>query len=128
VEPTLPGPGDLVAYTIILRNPGPALQSVQVTDTLPAQVTYHGNLWASTGSYGEASGVITWAGTVLTALPVSITYGVSISQQVTVPQAILNAALIDDGVGNVWRRQELVIANGRAIYLPVIHRDGSNGR
>lgn len=122
VEPTLPGPGDLVTYTIVLRNPGHELQSARVTDTLPAELNYRGDLWASAGSYGETGGVITWTGQVSAALPVSITFGVTVREGITIPHAILNTALIDDGLGNVWRRQALIIANGHAVHLPAIHK------
>jgi len=126
VKPARPGSGDLVTYTIVLRNPGQALQSARVTDTLPAEVNYSGNLWASAGSYGEARGMITWTGEVSAALPVSITFGVSVREEITMPHAILNTALIDDGLGNIWRRQALIIANGHAVHLPVIHKRRSN--
>ena len=121
-QPILPGPSDVLTYTITLRNPGPALTSARVTDTLPAEVHYLGNLWASAGSYGEASGVITWTGTVPAAEPLTIFFGVTVSQQITTPQAILNTALIDDGLGNVWQRSAIIIANGYAVYLPVIQK------
>jgi uncharacterized repeat protein (TIGR01451 family) len=125
-KPTLPGPGDPVTYTIVLRNPGQALPGARITDTLPAEVNYYENLWASTGSYSEASGVITWAGEVSAALPVTITFTVSVVEQITMPHAILNTALVDDGLGNVWQREALVIANGRAVHLPVIHKQRGN--
>lgn len=121
-QPILPGPGDGLTYTITLRNPGPALTGARVTDTLPAGVHYLGNLWASAGSYGEASGVITWTGTVPAAEPIIIIFDVTVSQQITTPRAILNTALIDDGLGNVWQRSVVVIANGYTVYLPVIHK------
>jgi uncharacterized repeat protein (TIGR01451 family) len=123
VQPTLVGLGDTLTYTIRLENPGPALDNVRVTDTLPAQVHYLGNLWAGSGSYGEAGGVITWTGTVPAAVPVTITYGVTVSAQLTTPQAIVNAAQIDDGLGNVWQRQAIAIANGYGVYLPLTVRE-----
>jgi uncharacterized repeat protein (TIGR01451 family) len=123
VDPILPGPGDTLTYTIRLDNPfGPALPGARVTDTLPVEVNYLGNLWASAGSYGEASGVITWTGTVSAAIPITITFGVTVGEQITTPQAIPNTVLIDDGLGNVWQRQAVVIANGYATYLPVIQK------
>lgn len=125
-KPTRPSSGDLVTYTIVLRNPGQELQSARVTDTLPAELNYSGNLWASAGSYGEARGVITWTGEVSAALPVSIAFGVSVREEITIPHAILNTTLIDDGLGNIWRRQALIIANGHAVRLPVIHRRRSD--
>jgi uncharacterized repeat protein (TIGR01451 family) len=122
VQPVLPDPGDVLTYTIALHNPGPALPTVHMTDTLPSDVHYLGNLWASAGSYGEASGVITWTGTVSAITPITITFGVTVSEQLTTPQVILNTALIDDGLGNVWQRQAVAIANGYATYLPLILR------
>jgi len=91
-----------------------------VTDTLPAEVHYLGNLWASSGNYGEANGVITWTGSVPAAVPVTITFGVTVSEQITSPHVISNTALIDDGLGNVWQRQKTIIANGYPVYLPAI--------
>jgi len=122
VQPILPGPGDTLTYTITLRNPGPALPSARVIDTLPVEVNYLGNLWASSGSYGEAGGVITWQGDVPAATPVSITFGVTVSEQITTPHVIPNTVLIDDGLGNVWQQQATVIANGLAVYLPLVLR------
>jgi uncharacterized repeat protein (TIGR01451 family) len=120
VQPVLAGPGSLLTYTITLRNPGPTLTEARVTDTLPAEVNYLGNLWASTGSYGAAGGVIIWTGGVSGGVPVTITFGVSVKSQVTQPQVIQNTAFVDDGQGNVWQRQATVIANGLPAYLPIV--------
>jgi uncharacterized repeat protein (TIGR01451 family) len=122
VSPTLPGAGDALTYTIILRNPGPVLSSVHVTDTLPVGVYYLDDLWASAGSYDEAGGVITWTGSVSTSAPVTITFGVTISEQITTPYIIPNTARIDDGLGHVLQREAVAIANGYAIYLPLIKK------
>ncbi|MDY7080234.1 MAG: hypothetical protein SXV54_25410 [Chloroflexota bacterium] len=123
VQPSLPGPGDALTYTIRLHNPsGPELPTVRVTDTLPAEVNYLGNVWASAGSYGETGGVITWAGAVPAHVPVTITFGVTVGLHITTPQAIINTALLDDGLGNVWSQQAVVIANGLAVYLPLVLR------
>lgn len=122
VQPILPGPGDVLTYTITLRNPGPALPTARVTDTLPAGVHYLNNPWASAGSCGEAGGVITWTGSVPASAPVTITFGVTVSEQITTPHAITNIALIDDGLGTVLERQAVVIANGYPVYLPLVAR------
>ncbi len=121
-RPILPGPGDALTYTITLRNPGPVLPSARVTDTLPTEVHYLGNLWASSGSYGEAGGIITWTGDVPAAAPVSITFGVTVSEQITTPHVILNTVFIDDGLGNILERPATVIANGLAVYMPLVMR------
>ena len=113
-------PGDVLTYTLRLENPGPTLSGVLVTDTLPAGVGSRGNLWASSGSYGEAGGTITWTGQVLGGVPVTITFGVTISEGIPTPQALANLALIDDGLGNVWQRQAVSVVGGYSIYLPLV--------
>ena len=123
VHPTLVGPGDTLTYTIRLENSGPALPSVSVTSTLPAEVTYQGDLWASSGSCGEASGVITWTGAVAAGVPVTITYGATVGGGITEPKAIVNPVLIDDGLGNVYERSAVAIANGLSVHLPLVRRD-----
>ena len=122
VSPVAPSAGRRMTYTLVLRNPGPALPGVRVTDTLPAQVEYAGNLWASAGSYGITSGVITWTGTVSAVLPVTITFGVTASGLIVAPQPIQNTALINDGAGNVLTRQAMAIVNGLQAYLPIMLR------
>jgi uncharacterized repeat protein (TIGR01451 family) len=125
VQPSLAAPGDVLTYTIRLVNPGLPLADARVTDTLSAEVHYLGNLWASAGSYGADEGgsgqvIITWTGTVATAQPVTITFGVTVGQQISTAWIIQNRALIDDGLGNVWQRQASVTVNGYAVYLPLV--------
>jgi uncharacterized repeat protein (TIGR01451 family) len=122
VQSTRPGPGDLLAYTIRLENPGPVLAGVRVTDTLPLEVQYQGDLWASSGSYGEENGTITWTGDVPTAQPVTITFSAAVDEGIATPQTIVNRVWIDDSQGIVWQRQAVAIANGQVLYLPLVHR------
>ncbi len=121
VQPTLPVPGDTLFYTIRLYNPGPVMPGVRVTDTLPSNVHYLGDLWASGGSYGLADGVITWSGTVSASVPITITFGVTLSDEIAT-YAIVNTALINDGQSNVWSRQASAIVNGYTVYLPLVRR------
>jgi uncharacterized repeat protein (TIGR01451 family) len=124
VQPTLAHPGDTLAYTVLLKNLGETLASVRVTSTLPADgVAYLGDLWASSGSYGEAGGVISWAGAVTADVPVTITYSAAVDGGLADPTAIVNPVLLDDGLGNVEERYAVTIVNGFAIYLPLIRRD-----
>lgn len=123
VQPTLPEAGDVMTYTVTLKNPGPELSNVLVTDTLPTGVNYLGNLWASSGAYGESGGVITWTGTVSGDGPVTIRYGVTVNSSLADPTVLVNTALIDDGRGSVLSRQALVIVNGLATYLPIIQKN-----
>jgi len=121
-NPARPGPGATVTYTILLQNPGPLVPSARVTDALPSEVNYAGNLWALSGSYGRAGSVITWTGDVSGSVPVTITFNVTVSLAITASQAIVNTVLIDDGLGNVWQRPAMVVANGLGLYLPMIFK------
>jgi uncharacterized repeat protein (TIGR01451 family) len=123
VQPTLVDPGDTLAYTILLKNSGETLSSVQVTSTLPSEVVYLGDLWASSGSYGEAGGVITWTGGVAAGVPVTITYSATVDGGITDPTAIVNPVLLDDGLGNVDELSAVAIANGLTVHLPLVRRD-----
>jgi uncharacterized repeat protein (TIGR01451 family) len=130
VEPRAPSPGQVLTYTIRLENPGPTLHHVRVSDTLPIEVEYLGNLWATSGSYGAVDGgtgptgrtLITWTGSVSTFQPVTITYGATISDQLLTPAPISNAALIVDDLGYRWERQALVIVGAHCVYLPLVQR------
>jgi hypothetical protein len=103
--------------------PGPLLPGVRVTDTLPVGITYQGGLWASSGAYAEDGGTITWVGDVAASEAVIITFNVAVNPAIVEPEAIVNAALINDGLGNVWTRQATIIVNGFPTYLPaVMHR------
>jgi uncharacterized repeat protein (TIGR01451 family) len=124
VYPTLPDPGDVLTYTVRLESTGALLSSARVTDTLSADLNYLGNLWSSSGTYGESGGVITWTGSVGSALPVTITYGVTVSALLVDPQAISNTVLIDDGDGNVLQRWASVIVNAHSSYLPLVLKEG----
>lgn len=122
VTPLLPKPGDTLTYTLRLVNPGPLLASVRITNTLPAGVTYLGNLWASSGAYEETGGLITWTGTVDPATPVTISFAALVSEDILTPRAITNTVYIDDGQGNTLTRQAVVMVNGSGSYLPFIRR------
>jgi len=123
VFPTRVNPGDLMTYTAALRNPGPTLSLVLATGTLDSAVERRGDLWASAGSYGQSGQVITWTGAVARVEPVTITLSVTVSEQLTQPEAIVSVLWIDDGPGTVWQRQAVAIVNGLVLYLPVICRD-----
>ncbi|MCI0398687.1 MAG: FG-GAP-like repeat-containing protein [Chloroflexi bacterium] len=115
-------PGDSRTFTILLRNPGPLLPGVLVTDTLPTGLNFQGGLTASSGTVAYSAGTVTWNGDVDAAVPVTITFEVMVDSQITTPQVIVNTALIDDGLGNVWARQAAVVVNGYQAYLPILRR------
>lgn len=122
VHPLLPGAGEVLSYTIRLENSGLAIPSAAVTSTLPAQVTYQGDAWASSGSVSASGGIITWAGDVPEDGAVTITYSAQVDSGLTQPTVLVNTVQISDGQGTVWERQAVAVANGFGIHLPLIFR------
>jgi len=120
--PVRPAPGQVVTYTLVLANPGPALAGVRVTDTLPLEVTFRGTPWASAGDYGVAGNVITWTGTVEAGVPVTVTFGATVSPTLSGRRVVVNSAWLDDGAGTRLERRAPVFVNGVGVYLPVVMR------
>jgi uncharacterized repeat protein (TIGR01451 family) len=113
-------PGESVTYTIALHN-GEAVDvtSVQVTDTLPISLTYlKDSLAATSGGFGYANRVITWAGSLSANTSVLITFGAAISETVPRGTDIMNAATIS-GAGETITRTATVFV-GHQIHLPVV--------
>jgi uncharacterized repeat protein (TIGR01451 family)/CSLREA domain-containing protein len=118
VGPNVVLPGDSLAYTITLNNPGVGdLMGVSVTDTLPANITYESSsLNASSGSFGIAGGVITWTGTLSAATTASITFGATVNSNAA--GNIVNPAVISGG-GETFTRTAGFIVSAYA-YLPLL--------
>ncbi|MFP4345638.1 MAG: FG-GAP-like repeat-containing protein [Anaerolineales bacterium] len=123
VAPLHPEPGDTITYTVTLANNGPLLPEARFTDTLPSEVTYAGNLWASSGQYGIAGDVITWTGEVEADTPVILSFEALVDAGLTEPHAVINTAWLDDGLGNVQPRRVTFIVNALQAYLPLILRE-----
>jgi len=69
--------GQVFTYTVVLHSPSPLADGF-LLDPLPAEVSYvPGSLAASAGSYGQASGVVTWTGSLNTDQPVTLTWQVT---------------------------------------------------
>jgi len=122
VQPRVPAAGQVVTYTLTLRNAGTDVSGVEVSDTLPAGLQYAGGLSASSGSWGQVGGVITWTGTVSSFVPLQITYAATVDAGLADPQAIFNTAQVDDGLGYVYPLSSMIIANGHEAFLPLALR------
>ncbi|CAG0927412.1 hypothetical protein TFLX_00448 [Thermoflexales bacterium] len=118
-----PAPGTPLTYTIVLTNPGPLLSAVRLTDTLPNNAyLVNGSLAASSGTWGLSGNVVTWTGAVSLTRRVTLTYVMTTSHEITLPTAILNTALIHDGLGNLHTRIAGAIVNGYGTYLPIARK------
>ena len=115
-------PGERLEYAILLKNPGDILPSVTMTNTLPTDITYAGDLLASSGLYTENDNTITWYGAVSASQPVTITYSVTVSELIDPSAIIVNSVELNDGQGRVSQLHATTYINGSAIYLPIISK------
>ncbi len=123
VSDSAPAAGATISYAILLSNPDSILETVVMTDTLPSELSFAGNLTASSGTANESGGVITWQGLVSVNVPVTVQFDALVSPAIVDPQAVVNTAVLDDGLGNIIQRQVTIIVNGESVYLPVIARE-----
>jgi uncharacterized repeat protein (TIGR01451 family) len=120
MTPAVVAAGDTVHVTIHLQNSGPVLEGVQLSNVLPPQLAYAGNLSASSGAAAYAAGQITWSGSVEAGTPVFITYDAAVDAGLSAPTLIVNEADVDDGEGEVLHLAAAIVANGEASYLPLL--------
>lgn len=115
-----PGAEDTVMITIQLWNPDSMLDTVTLTNPIPAHVTYAGDLTASSGTPTYDAGIVSWTGAIAERQTVTITYAMTVDADVTTPTVIINQAQVDDGLGRIWSFPMKIIANGQSIYLPIL--------
>jgi uncharacterized repeat protein (TIGR01451 family) len=115
-------PGDLVTFTITLRNPGRGIINASMSDPLPPLITYAGNLWASSGSVNYTAGAVTWNGAVNSLVDVTIHFDASVDAGIVAPIVIPNTATLQDGLGHSWEKQTQVYVFGFSIFFPFVDR------
>lgn len=115
--------GERVTYTLALRNTGTLSASVMVTNFVPSGLTYVPNsLHASAGTPSAAlAPTLRWNGWVLTTTPVTITYAVTVTANLT--QAIINTATIAPAGYSSLTPSSAVIVNGYQTYLPMLMKN-----
>ena len=125
-EPSLVTADEPLYYTIVLTNGGPIeITDVCVTDTLPISITYvSGSLTATGGSFGQASGVITWTGSIEAGGTVTITFEAMVNPTVPAGSLITNSAVISGG-GETFTRVSTVEVEEVVylVHLPIVLRE-----
>jgi uncharacterized repeat protein (TIGR01451 family) len=115
-------PGELLTFTITLRNPGRTLNNASMIDPIPAKLNYAGNLWASSGNVSYANGTVSWSGAVSSSVDVVIRYDAIVDAGISSPTVIMNTVEITDMAGHNWQRQARVYVLTKSIFLPIVRR------
>ena len=116
--------GEVVSYTIVLRNTGGTFPTtVRVTDTLPADLSYVPGSFTATSGAPDASSAPTlkWSGVMSSTPTVTLTYAVTVATTSTA--LISNTALINPGYAPPFARTASVVVNPYNLFLPVIWRN-----
>jgi hypothetical protein len=91
-----------------------------MSDPLPPELTYDGNLWASSGTASYSNGTVSWDGAVSFSEDVVIRFDATVDVGIISPTVIVNAATIADGIGHNWQRQAFVYVLGIPVFLPLV--------
>ena len=119
--------GEVITYTIAVRNVGMAATTVNITDSLPSGVTYNPGTLAvvyGTGSTSDA-GPLTGSASLQAGL---VGNEVRFQFQATVDisaaaGAITNTVTFVDGAGNTGSASATIIVGGTKLYMPIITRN-----
>jgi uncharacterized repeat protein (TIGR01451 family) len=132
VEPRSPGPGDVVTYTIAVRNDGPAKVTAALSNPLPADLDADPGSFVGPGTYDPAADRLSWRGEVTPGETVTFGYAAGVPADASAGDSIVNAArvLLEDHSIAVERSARLRISTpdlSRSSFgcVPPVLRPGS---
>ena len=124
VYPSVTRPGGRVVYTVHIANTGDSsIDTIQVTDELPPEVSYVPESITSTvGSFGEAGGVVTWDvtadGPLAPLQEAALDFSVDVSPSLAENERFTNTAEVV-GVGSpLTVRASAKTVSGFDLYMP----------
>ncbi len=111
-DPPTPRPGEVVTFTIWLRNDGALERSVQLSDALPPELGYvKGSLTYETGSgYFDLNNVLNWTGNIWAGTQSPVRFRATVDATSTHNQAITNTAVFTSTwLGEVFYPQATLV-------------------
>ena len=116
----LAGPGDTISYQVRIENPGPPLNAVSLSTSLPVGVSFAGNLLASSGAAIYSAGQVTWSGPLAFDQTLVISFDATIDSGLSGPQALTTQLAVQDNLGADYTKNAIVNVNTQTIFLPVL--------
>jgi fibronectin-binding autotransporter adhesin len=107
--------GDILTYTLVVRNLSAVSATAMLTDAIPNHTIYvPGSVQASSSTtLTVENGQVRWSGQVITGTPVIIQFAVEVTMTgLSVGDVITNVVTLEDGLGNV------VMLEAQSIYNP----------
>ncbi len=114
-------PGEVLTYTLTLRNDGLRPAQAHLIDPIPPNAAYQPGLgWASSGQLTSTAQVVTWAGSIPEDQVVTLTFPAVISPSVG-GKYVYNRAILQDGWGNTHPLEAFTWVEAR-LFLPLIFK------
>ena len=114
-------PGEVVTYTLSIRNTSAVAAAVWLTDALPATLQYvPGSLWASSGQARIEASTVLWQGEVLGQSVVLVRFAAQVGEQAL--GTVVNTALLRLGDREPLSRSASLTVQrpGRRLYFPLV--------
>ncbi len=111
--------GDVLTYTIRVKNTGQGRARAVLTDSIPAGTMYvPGSAWAGNGAivYDEVNDRIVWSGEVPPWGMSTIVFAVTVVEE----GVVHNTVVIDDGLGVLTQRSATTRVHSHDVYLPLL--------
>lgn len=109
------GPGEEATYTILLNNSGTSMVEADVSDVLPAGLSYVAGSASNGGSYNNATRTLSWEGLEVSAGgSVSLQFRVTAATAVASNQTIVNKVTITSGGKSFERRSPPLVLTPNA--------------
>jgi uncharacterized repeat protein (TIGR01451 family) len=123
--PVVAQQGETATFTIRVVSDTPIADVIQLTDTIPAGITYvPGTLAATSGVFTYTADMLRWSGVLSNVLTADITYDVVVITTAT--RVISNTVVIDTIANGLLSLTGYLYANGYPVYLPVITKNPSS--
>jgi uncharacterized repeat protein (TIGR01451 family) len=119
VSTELGASGQVLTYTLLLRNDGLRPAPARLMDPTPHDATFlPGSAWASSGLLTPTQEALSWSGSIPVNEPVTLSFAVTISPTLA-GRYVLNRASLDDGWGDVLTLEAHTWVLKR-LFLPLV--------
>jgi uncharacterized repeat protein (TIGR01451 family) len=111
--------GDVITYTLRVKNIGEGLARAILTDSIPAGSLYvPGSAWSGNGTvvYDERNDAIVWNGEVPPQSMSTVIFAVTVAEE----RVVHNTVIIDDGLGGLTERTAITKVSPYEVYLPLL--------
>jgi uncharacterized repeat protein (TIGR01451 family) len=121
VSPPSVHPGEQVAYAIYIHNIGNGtVNAVSMTDSLPPEVSYAGDLSATSGVTGVVGSVITWTGQLAQSEGVTLTFTAVVSSALSEGTVFTNTVDVTGAGLPVSDSAAVTVRSDIEYFLPIV--------